>query len=84
MNPQRDTTITRQAPEQYTEDEDNQWTLESPMITSKTESLSASTVTSIDTWQRNAEQRRKNEKPGHALNVTRKDISPETAKESKQ
>jgi len=54
------------------------------MITSKTESLSASTVTSIDTWQRNAEQRRKNEKPGHALNVTRKDISPETAKESKQ
>jgi len=41
------------------------------MITSKTESLSASTVTSIDTWQRNAEWRRKNERPGHALNVTR-------------
>ena len=30
------------------------------------------------------EEGRRNKKPGHALNVTRKDISPETAKESKQ
>ena len=47
--------ITRQAPEQHMVDEDNQWTLESPMRTLKTGSLSASTVTSIDIWQRNAE-----------------------------
>ncbi len=76
--------ITRQAPEQHMEDKDNQWTLKSPMITSKTGSLNASTVTSTDIWQRNAKQRRKNKRPEHALNVTRKDISPETAKESKQ
>ncbi len=54
------------------------------MITSETGSLSALTVTSMDTWQRNAEQRRKNKIPGHALNVTRKDILPDTAKESRQ
>jgi len=75
--------ITRQALEQHMEDKDNQWTLESPMITSKMGSLSASTITSMDTWQRNAKRRRKNERPGHALNMTRKDILPETAKESK-
>jgi len=32
---------------------------------------------------RNANQRKKNEKPGHISNVTRKDILPETAKASK-
>jgi len=47
-------------------------------------SLSALTVTNMDTWQRNAERRRKNEKPEYVSNVTRKDILPETAKESKQ
>jgi len=41
--------ITRQALEQHMEDEDNQWILESPIITSKTGSPSASTVTSMDT-----------------------------------
>ena len=60
------------------------WILENPMTTLKMGSQSASIVTSMDTWQRNAEQRRKNKKPGCALNVTRKDISPETAKESKR
>jgi len=65
------------------EDENNQWTLESPTITSEMGSLSALTITSMDTWQRNAEQRRKNERPGHALNVIRKDILPETTKKSK-
>ena len=84
MNPQKDNTITRQVWESHMVVEDNQWTLESPMTTSKMGSLSASTVISIDTWQKNAKQRIKNERPEHAINVTRKDILLETAKESKQ
>jgi len=32
------------------EDEDNQWILEGPIITSKIESQSALTATSIDIW----------------------------------
>ena len=51
------------------------WTLESPTTTSKMGSLSASTAISMDIWQRNAKQRRKNERPKHVLNVTKKDIS---------
>ena len=47
------------------------------------ESLNASIATSMSIQQRNTDQRRRNEKPGHALNMTRKDILPETAKESK-
>jgi len=58
--------------------------LESPTTTSKTGSLSASTATNMDIWPRNAEQRRKNKRPEHVLNVTKKNISPEIAKESKQ
>jgi len=50
----------------------------------KMRSQSTSTVISMDTWQRNSKQRRKNEKPGHASNVTRKNILLETAKESRQ
>ena len=65
-------------------DKDSQWILGSPTRTLKTGSLSASTTTSTDIWQRNAKQRRRNEKPEHASNVTRKDILPEIAKESKQ
>jgi len=42
------------------------------MTTSKTGSLSASTAISIDIWPRNAKQRRKNERPEHVLNVTKK------------
>jgi len=53
------------------------------METSKMGSPSASTATSMDTWQRNAEQRRGNEKPEHASNTAKKDISPEIAKGSK-
>jgi len=64
-------------------DKDNQWTLEGPTRISKTGSLSASIATNMDTWQRNADRKKKNERPGRALNVTRKDISPETTKESK-
>jgi len=54
------------------------------MRISKMGSLSASIATSIGIWQRNANQRRRNKKPGHALDVTRMDISPETAKENKR
>jgi len=58
--------------------------LESPIIISKMESPSASIVTNMDIWQRNAKQRKKNERLRHALNVTKKDILSETAKESKR
>jgi len=60
--------------------EDSQWTLESPITISETESLSASTATSMDIWQRNAEQRRRNEKHKHVLNVTRRGTLPKTVK----
>jgi len=83
-NPQKDAMITRQVPEQHTEGEVSPWTLESSMTTSKTESLSASTATSMDTWPKNAKQRRKNERPEHVLNMTKKDISPEIAMGSRQ
>jgi len=83
MSPQKDDMITRQALEQHMKEEDNQWILGNPMRISRTRSLNASIATSTGIWQRNADQRRKNEKPEHALNVTRKDILPETAKESK-
>jgi len=84
MNPQKDTTTTRQVLEQHMVDKDNQWTLKGPTRISKTGSLSTSIATNMDIWQMNADQRRKNERPEYVLNVTRKDISPETAKKSKQ
>jgi len=62
---------------------DNQWTLGSPMTTTRTGSLSASIVTSTDTWQKNAEQRRRNEKRGHVLNATRRGTLPRIAKASR-
>ena len=62
------------------EDKDNQWTLGSPMTISKTESPSASTATSMDTWQKNAERKRKNEKHKHVSNVTRRNILPKIVK----
>ena len=65
------------------EDEDNQWILGGPMIISRMGSPSASIATNIDTWQRNAKQRKRNERLGHVSNVTRKDTSLETIKESK-
>ena len=65
------------------EDEDNQWILGSPTIISKMGSLSTSTATSTDTWQRNAEQRRRNEKYKHVLNVTRRGTLPKTVKENR-
>jgi len=41
---------TRPALEQLIEDEDNQWILGSPTITSRMESPSASIATSMDIW----------------------------------
>jgi len=83
MSPQKDDTITKQALERHIEEEDNRWILGSPTIISKMGSLSASTATSMDTWQRNAEQRRKNEKHERVLNVTRRGILPRTAEGSR-
>jgi len=84
MNPQKDATITKQALEQHIEGKVSPWILESLMTTSKTGSLSTSTATSTNTWPRNTEQRRKNKRPEHVLNVTKKNISPEIAKKSRQ
>ncbi len=65
------------------EKEDNQWILGSPTTISEIGSLSASTATSTDTWQRNAEWRRKNEKHKHVLNVTKRGILPKIVKENR-
>jgi len=54
------------------EDKDNPWTLGSPMKTSKMGSPSASIVTSIDIWQKNANQRRRNKKHELVSNTTRR------------
>ena len=53
------------------------------MTISKTGSLSASTATSTDTWQRNANWKRSNEKHEHVLNATRRGTLPKTAKGSR-
>jgi len=50
------------------------------MITSRMESLSASIVTSMDIWQKSADQKRRNKKYEHVLNVTRRGILPKIAK----
>jgi len=63
--------------------EDNQWTLGSSTTTLKMGSRSASTVTNTDIWQRNAEQRRKNERHEPVSNVTRRGILPKTAEGSR-
>jgi len=83
MSPQKDNTITKQAPEQHMEEENNQWILESPITISKIGSLSASIATNTNIWQRNAEQKRRNEKHEHVLNVTRRGILPRTVKRSR-
>ena len=66
------------------EEGDNQWILGSLTTTSKMGSLNTSITTSMDIWQRNAEQRRKNRKHEHALNAIRRGILPRTAKESRR
>ena len=72
--------IIRQALERHTEEEDNQWILESPMRTSKIESPSASIVTSTDIWQKNADQRRGNKRHELVSNATRRGTLPKTVK----
>ena len=74
---------TRQVQESPMVIEDNLWTLGNPMTTSRMGSLSASIATNMDTWQRNANRKRRNEKQEHVLNVTRRGILPKTAKESR-
>ena len=80
MSPQREDTITRREQKPHTVEEDNPWTLGNPTTTSKMGSLNASIVTNTDIWQRNANWKRRNEKCEHALNVTRRDTLPKTAK----
>ena len=48
------------------------WTLESPMTTSRTGSLSALIATNMDIWLKNVNQRRKTEIPGNVSNVNEK------------
>ena len=76
--------ITRLALEQLIEDENNPWILGSPMTISKMGSPSASIATSMVIWQRNADQKRRNEKHECALNVTRNGILPRIVKENRQ
>ena len=80
MNSWKEDMITRPALEQLMEDEDNQWTLGSPMTISKTGSPSASTATSIDTWQKNTKWKRRNKKHKHVSNATRRSILPKIVK----
>jgi len=76
--------ITRLALEQLMEDEDNPWILGSQTRTSRMGSQSASIVTNMDTWQRNADWKRRNEKHKHVSNATRRDTLPRIVKESGQ
>ena len=72
--------ITRQALEQHIEEEDNQWILRSPTRTLKMESLSASIVTNMDIWQKNADQRRGNRRHELVSNATRRGTLPRIVK----
>ena len=63
--------------------ENSLWTLESPIIISRMESLNASTATSMGIWPKNA-KRRKRRKLENVSNVTKKDISQRTVKGSSQ
>jgi len=75
--------ITKQAQEPYMVVEDNQWILGGPMTISKTRNQSVSTATNTGTWQRIAEERRKNEKRGNVSNTIEKDTLQRTARKSK-
>ena len=80
MNLQRNDMITRQALEQHIEEEDNQWILGSPTRTLKMESPSASIVTNMDIWQKNADQRRRNRRHELVSNATRRGTLPRIVK----
>jgi len=75
---------TRPALEQLIEDKDNQWTLGSPTIISIMGNPNASTATSTDTWQKNANQKRRNEKHEHVSNATRRGILPKITKKNRR
>ena len=62
MSPQKGDMTTRQGQEPHTVEEDNLWTLGNPMTTSRTGSRNASIATNMDTWQKNADQKKRNEK----------------------
>ena len=53
------------------------------MIISKMESPSASTATSMATWQKNANWKERNKKHECVSNATRRSILPKTAKGSR-
>ena len=76
--------ITKQVLEQHTEEENNSWTLRSQIRTSKMGSQSASIVTNTDTWQKNTDQKRRNEKHEHVSNVIRKDTLSRIIKENRR
>ena len=54
------------------------------MTTLKIESPNASIATNTDTWQKNADQKRKKTKPRNVSNARKKDTLPRTAKEYSQ
>ena len=81
MSLQKNNIITRQEQEQLTEGKVSLWTLGSPMITLKMGSPNALITTNMGTWQKNANQRRKNVKLGNISNARKKNILPRTAKE---
>ena len=81
MSSQKNDIITRQEQEQLIENEVSPWTLGNPTTTLTTESPNASIATNIGTWQKNADRRRKNAKPGNVSNARKKDTLPRTAKE---
>ena len=75
--------ITEWVQEQLMEEEDNQWILGSLKTISKMANQSVLTATNMDIWQKNAEQKRKNEKHEFASNATRRDTLQRTARGSK-
>ena len=64
--------ITKRVQERLTGEEDNQWILGNLTITLKMGNQSVLTVTSMATWQRSAEQKRKNKRQELVLDVTRR------------
>ena len=75
--------ITEWVQEQLMEEEDNQWILGSLKTISKMANQSVLTATNMDIWQKNAKQKRKNEKHEFASNATRRDTLQRTARGSK-
>jgi len=76
--------ITRQEQKRLMEDEVNPWTLGSPTTTLKMGSPNTSTATNTGIWQKSANQRRKNARPGNVSNVRKKDILQRTTKKHSQ